>query len=368
MPTFPISNVPANISQSITQNALIQNIGNDTIYLDTHSAVSEHSFGTALLPRSTVNWPANTVLWAVTAAGRTSAASILYNAAGASVGSVIGDVNATITGGTINATIPGKVTVNADGSTINIGNEVRLIGGGDYVSSGMTPADRANFTLNQLISAPFVGRKYMAYRLMIQLHAARNHSGRIRVVDEHTGSEYFTYPVNRGLEMPGLIMLNTHELGFAAPLFANPANIRILASGIQPHDVVGLHLFMDYTPQTGFSLWHDNPGSAGQSLNLAGFGTSPVIVSAQIRPYPQIVTMNNRSAITGIPAAVDVSVYDPLLNASYRTEVLTFNPTNGASHSFIVPPYTFMRLGLGSTAKTGTIDFAVAPQTAAVYS
>lgn len=343
MPTFPISNVPVNISQSITQNALIQNIGNATIYLDTHSAVSEHSYGTALLRQSTVNWPANTVLWAVTAAGQTSAASVLFNASGASIGSV-------------------------DGSTINIGNEVRLVGGGDYVSLGRTPADRTNFTLNELISAPFVGRKYMSYRLMILLHAATNHSGRIRVVDEHTSAEYFTYPVNRGLEQPGLIMLNTHELGFVAPLFANPANIRILASGLWSQDIVGLHLFMDYTPQTSFSLLHDNPGSAGLSRNLADFGTTPAIVSAQIRPYPQIVTMNNRSAITGIPATVDVSVFEPRLNASYRTEVLTFNPTNGATHSFTVPPYTFMRLGLGSTAKTGTIDFTVTPQAAAVYS
>jgi hypothetical protein len=117
MPNFPITEVPQRISQSLTQPALLQNIGTETIYLDSVSAVGPNNYGLGLVPRSTVNWPIDRELWAVTDTGVSSSISVLYNAEGAGLSEVSAVVSGTIDIGTpVQVQGGGAVLLNTTGS------------------------------------------------------------------------------------------------------------------------------------------------------------------------------------------------------------------------------------------------------------
>lgn len=94
MPSFPLDATPINISQYLTSAGVIQNTGNAPVYLSAQSSVSEYAYDQVLLPGSSIEWPGGT-LWAV-APARTQLA-VMYDASGASVGSVavVGDVSVT---------------------------------------------------------------------------------------------------------------------------------------------------------------------------------------------------------------------------------------------------------------------------------
>lgn len=143
MPNFPVTEVPQRISQMLTQPALLQNIGNETIYLDSVSTVGPDSYGLGLVPRSTVNWPADRELWAATAPGTTSSVSILYNADG----TALAEVNAVVSG------------------SVDIGAPVNVQGGGEilYVD-GIIPVPASNSVLIS-VDAPASGLRYYGLRV-----------------------------------------------------------------------------------------------------------------------------------------------------------------------------------------------------------
>lgn len=122
MPNFGIGPVPIRISQVGTQEALIRNTGNSTLYLDQYSSVSEGNHGLSLQPFSSVNWAAGRELWAVTAPNDETTVTVLYGATGTALSEVsavvTGDVTATVDGpvnaNITNASIPVTGTVNAN--------------------------------------------------------------------------------------------------------------------------------------------------------------------------------------------------------------------------------------------------------------
>ena len=120
MPAFPVRGTAVEISQSITKAAYIQNTGSERIYFDNESSVSSNSYANILDPNSTMNWPANETLWAITA-GPLGMLSVLYGAEGAGVG----NVNASITG-----------PVDVTGSEIVVNNPVTILGRGRLVVTG----------------------------------------------------------------------------------------------------------------------------------------------------------------------------------------------------------------------------------------
>lgn len=122
MPNFGVGDVPVQISQTGTQEALIKNVGNETLFLDQYSSVSSANHGLSLAPFSSVNWAEGRDLWAVTAPGTATSVTVLYGATGTSLSEVsavvTGDVTATIDGpvnaNITNASIPVTGTVNAN--------------------------------------------------------------------------------------------------------------------------------------------------------------------------------------------------------------------------------------------------------------
>lgn len=168
MPNVPITTSPTRISQTVTQQANLQNTGNVTVYLDSHSAVSHFAYGLAVSPRASVNWPADSELWAVTESDD-GVLSVLYGADGVSVSEVsavvTGDVTAVIEG-PVDATITGPVTVSGTVTVGGIDTPVMVQGGGEilYVGSGSV-AGSTGVSLN--IPAPASGLTYFGLRVFI---------------------------------------------------------------------------------------------------------------------------------------------------------------------------------------------------------
>lgn len=139
MPNFPVSEVPVQVSQTITQGALIRNVGASTVYLDASSAVSPASFGVNLEPNDSVTWQPNLELWAATNSGETSALSVLYNATGTTLGTV----------------------------EASIANPVNVQGGGEELlaDSGTVPAGGS---IQFDIPAPASGLRYYGLQVFAQ--------------------------------------------------------------------------------------------------------------------------------------------------------------------------------------------------------
>lgn len=155
MPNFPVPVSPIRISQALTQPALLQNVGTETIYLDSESSVSPASYGLGLVPRSTVNWPANKELWAMVSANAGNL-SVLFNAEG--VG--LAEVSATIDG------------------DVNIGSPVIIQGGGQnlVVSTGtIAVGGSASIPVPPLAS----GQTFYAYQISLSITSVPGAAPRI---------------------------------------------------------------------------------------------------------------------------------------------------------------------------------------------
>lgn len=148
---YMVTSAPQQIAQPALKESLIVNDGTETIYLDLQSTVTSESYSLRLVPGQSFNYGGSQNLWAVCEAGKISRVSILSDAnttvapvsnvtiaepveisgtvdVAGNVG-IVGDVNVS---GLISVdTVAGNV--NVDGSTVNIGNNVRLWGGGDYI-------------------------------------------------------------------------------------------------------------------------------------------------------------------------------------------------------------------------------------------
>ncbi len=200
------------IAQQQQQACLITNSGPGTVYLGTASYVTPTGASLTLLPRQSVNWQGG-ALWGICEPGAYAELMILPggNTTVSPVTSVeidqpvsidgpvevtghvgidgpvtvegdvningtvpiTGDVNVSgsvdINGGTINVdTIAGNV--NVDGSTVNIGNNVRLWGGGDYlgyVDVRITATGLTTVNLSSSIPAIITG-KYNTARVTFE--------------------------------------------------------------------------------------------------------------------------------------------------------------------------------------------------------
>ncbi len=200
------------IAQQQQTACLITNSGPGTVYLGTASYVTPTGASLTLLPRQSVNWQGG-ALWGICEpgayadlmilpGGNTTVSPVtsvaidepvtidgLVNVTG-HVGidgpvtvegdvningtvPITGDVNVSgsvdINGGTINVdTIAGNV--NVDGSTVNIGNNVRLWGGGDYlgyVDVRITATGLTTVNLSSSIPAIITG-KYNTARVTFE--------------------------------------------------------------------------------------------------------------------------------------------------------------------------------------------------------
>ncbi len=200
------------IAQQQQTACLITNSGPGTVYLGTASYVTPTGASLTLLPRQSVNWQGG-ALWGICEPGAYAELMILPggNTTVSPVTSVAidepvtidglvnvtghvgidgpvtvegdvningtvpitGDVNVSgsvdINGGTINVdTIAGNV--NVDGSTVNIGNNVRLWGGGDYlgyVDVRITATGLTTVNLSSSIPAIITG-KYNTARVTFE--------------------------------------------------------------------------------------------------------------------------------------------------------------------------------------------------------
>ncbi len=148
---YMVTSAPQQIAQPALKESLIVNDGTETIYLDLQSTVTSESYSLRLVPGQSFNYGGSQNLWAVCEAGKISRVSILSDAntsvapvsnvtiaepveisgtvdVAGNVG-IVGDVNVSglISVDSING------NVNVDGSTVNIGNNVRLWGGGNYL-------------------------------------------------------------------------------------------------------------------------------------------------------------------------------------------------------------------------------------------
>ena len=189
---LPVKNIPFQAMQPSTPSALIVNEGPGTLYMDTQSSVSKNAYSLSCVPGQSVNWSGGE-LWFVSDTacyvtvmhgGNTTIAPVSnvtidqpveisgVVAVAGNVGitgpvaisgtvPIAGDVGidgpVTVTGDVnVNGTVPitgdvgitGPVAisgvvnvdtvtgnVNVDGSTVNIGNNVRIWGGGEYVGT-----------------------------------------------------------------------------------------------------------------------------------------------------------------------------------------------------------------------------------------
>lgn len=182
---YPVETRPLAIQQPAGQPCLIVNEGPSDVYLDTQSSVSTSSYSLKCAKNQSVNWQGGT-LWAISDSEATlslmigSNTSITpitdVNVAGevniAGTVPVSGNVNVSgnvgITGGNVNvASIQGDVSV--DGSTVNIGNNVKLWGGGNYLGGAnlQLTGGRGNYTWNlgSLVTNLNAG-KYNALRVV----------------------------------------------------------------------------------------------------------------------------------------------------------------------------------------------------------
>lgn len=151
MPSFPIAASPVQISQSITQDALIQNTGEATVYLSNESAVSSINYSLRLTVGGTVNWPANRDLWAAVAPGDEGLLSVLYNAGGTALAEVT-------------ASIPGTVSV-------DVSSPVLIQGGGTSLFNDQTiavPGGSSSLPID--IPAPPNGLVYPSLRITFNCH------------------------------------------------------------------------------------------------------------------------------------------------------------------------------------------------------
>jgi hypothetical protein len=166
------------ISQSITKAAYIQNTGTQRVFFDNESSVSQNSYANILDPGSTMNWPANETLWAITA-GPLGMLSVLYGAEGAGVGNVTatinGPVDTNVLGtvpitGNVTADIPG--TVNVAGA-VTVSTPVSILGRGRYVANGTIALTAANFYQNSVVITGLPGTQVgNSLRLIIQTNNA----------------------------------------------------------------------------------------------------------------------------------------------------------------------------------------------------
>lgn len=263
MPNFGIGSVAVRISQTGTQEALIQNTGNSTLYLDQYSSVSSANHGLALAPLSSVNWAAGRELWAVCAPGTDTSVTVLYGATGTALSEiaavvtgdvtatidgpvnanitnasipvtgdveatitnasipVTGDVNANITNGVIdvsgtvdanitNAVIDATVTGNiiVDSGEVNVGGiltPVTIEGGGALVhsqSGNLTPGQ----VLNINVPLPVSGRTFYAFKITVEITSPQ-HATLPRVIGYTDTFDNFTtivrYPTaDQGVSIP----------------------------------------------------------------------------------------------------------------------------------------------------------------------
>ncbi len=116
MPSIPVATNPVQLSQVITQSALIQNNGPGTLYLADNASVTVDSYALRVTPGASVTWPANSELWGIS--DSTSSVGVLYGATGAGVSEV---------------TVAGPLTVS------NILSPVSLQGGAGLLYSGSVP-------------------------------------------------------------------------------------------------------------------------------------------------------------------------------------------------------------------------------------
>lgn len=164
MPNFGVGDTPVQISQTGTQEALIQNVGNVPVYLDAYSSVSSVNHGLSIAPLSSVNWGAGRDLWAVCAPGQDSSLTVLYGATGTALSEVsavvTGDVTATVTGpvdaNITNATIPVTGTVDANITNAVIGVSGNVNATIQNASIPVTGTVNANIT-NANIDATITG-------------------------------------------------------------------------------------------------------------------------------------------------------------------------------------------------------------------
>ena len=182
---------PVQVCQQQMKACLITNDGTKPVYLGTSSSVSISDASLVLSPRQSVNWGGGN-LWALCGPGNQTELMILLGG-DTSVSPVTdvtisapvliegtvpveGNVNVTgsvdISGGTINVEeISGNV--NVDGSTVNIGNNVRIWGGGDYLGytdlSILNNGEYVN-NLNTLYPA-IINGKYAAVRVMYEIRS-----------------------------------------------------------------------------------------------------------------------------------------------------------------------------------------------------
>lgn len=103
---YPVGVSPVNVLQPVGKAGLIVNQGPDTVYLDTHSAVSNTAYSLKCTPGQSVNWGGG-ALWAIS------------------------DGTATL------SFMQGLDTAisTIEGATVNIGNSVRPWGGGSRIGS-----------------------------------------------------------------------------------------------------------------------------------------------------------------------------------------------------------------------------------------
>lgn len=144
MPNFGLGDTPVQISQTGTQEALIQNTGNVPVYLDSISAVSSANHGLAIAPLSSVNWAQGRDLWAVCAPGQTSSLTVLYGA----TGTALSEVSAVVTGD-VTATVTGPVDANITNATVPVsGNVTATIDNASIPVTGSVDANITNATLD----------------------------------------------------------------------------------------------------------------------------------------------------------------------------------------------------------------------------
>ena len=204
MPTYPITDSPSQVSKSLTQSALVQNNGTVNIYLSAYTTVAPGNADMILSPGSAFTWPEGQDLWAATDAGQTALLSVLYNAEGSAVGSVVvnGPVTAEISG-PVEADITGPVTVNAGSvfpisGTVGIGAPVNVQGGGNVLGIGSLSSAAPSV----VIPAPSNGLTYYGIRCTFAIRAptgtpTATYSADI-TVSTANGATYKTSVINYG--------------------------------------------------------------------------------------------------------------------------------------------------------------------------
>lgn len=242
MPKVAIADAPIQLGQTGMNGAVIQNVGDSTVYADDDSSISALSYGFAIAPRATLNWGTGRDLWVVCGAGERSELSLMFGSTGASLSEVsavvTGDVNAVVTG-TVDVdvqnaslAVTGNVTATIDNASIPVtGNVTATIDNASIPVTGNVNANITNATIDAAVTGNIVVDSGMIQVGGIDTPVRVQGGGEVLV--DQAGNLTAGSSVTINIPAPasgltyagiGVILRNTSSAGNIAPLVATLYN------------------------------------------------------------------------------------------------------------------------------------------------